>query len=130
MNWPERQPQRRPDAKQKQPPLAIAPFNAATAKKHQQAWADCLGVPVEITNSIGMKLVLIPPGEFDMGLTQADIDHELATIENQESWTAEQIRGIGPQHRASHVSRSSYVSTYFSDRIHAVARESAYSFQR
>ena len=49
------------------PPLAIAPFDADQAKKHQQAWADYLGVPVEITNSIGMMLVLIPPGEFLMG---------------------------------------------------------------
>ena len=27
-------------------------------------WARHLGVPVEYTNSIGMKFVLIPPGEF------------------------------------------------------------------
>ena len=49
------------------PALAIAPFNADEARKHQEAWARYLGVPVEITNSIGMKLVLIPPGEFMMG---------------------------------------------------------------
>ena len=28
-----------------------------------------LGMPVEQTNSIGMKFALIPPGEFDMGST-------------------------------------------------------------
>jgi formylglycine-generating enzyme required for sulfatase activity len=49
------------------PPLAIAPFDAAKAKEHQQAWADYLGLPLETTNSIGMKFVLIPPGEFLMG---------------------------------------------------------------
>jgi formylglycine-generating enzyme required for sulfatase activity/serine/threonine protein kinase len=49
------------------PPPAIAPFDEKKAKEHQQAWAKYLGVPVEITNSIGMKLVLIPPGEFMMG---------------------------------------------------------------
>jgi formylglycine-generating enzyme required for sulfatase activity/serine/threonine protein kinase len=32
-----------------------------------QAWANDFGVPVESTNSIGMKLKLIPPGEFMMG---------------------------------------------------------------
>ena len=51
----------------KPPPLAVAPFDAALARKHQQRWARYLGVPVEMTNAIGMKLVLIPPGEFTMG---------------------------------------------------------------
>jgi len=49
------------------PPPAVAPFDEAQAKRHQKEWADHLGVPVEMTNSIGMKLVLIPPGEFEMG---------------------------------------------------------------
>jgi formylglycine-generating enzyme required for sulfatase activity len=49
------------------PPFAIAPFDETTAKEYQQAWARRLGVPVEITNSIGMKMTLIPPGEFMMG---------------------------------------------------------------
>src|SRR2546423_989623 len=49
------------------PPLAIVPFDAAKAKEHQAAWAKHLGVPVEVTNSIGMKLQLIPPGEFVTG---------------------------------------------------------------
>ena len=52
------------------PPLAIAPFDEKKAKEHQEAWAKRLGVPVEITNSIGMKLVLIPPGEFGHGFAQ------------------------------------------------------------
>ena len=37
------------------PPFAVAPFDAAKAKEHQDAWAKHLGVPVEHTNSIGMK---------------------------------------------------------------------------
>jgi len=49
------------------PPPAIAPFDADHAKQHQQAWADYLGEPVETTNSIGMKLAVIPPGTFTMG---------------------------------------------------------------
>ncbi len=51
----------------KTPPLAIAPFDAAQANEHQKAWADHLGVPVKLRNSIGMKFVVIPPGEFMMG---------------------------------------------------------------
>ncbi len=45
------------------PPLATAPFDAAQAKVHQEAWAKHLGLPVEFTNGIGMKFRLIPPGE-------------------------------------------------------------------
>ncbi|MGO8751083.1 MAG: bifunctional serine/threonine-protein kinase/formylglycine-generating enzyme family protein [Thermoguttaceae bacterium] len=55
------------------PPRAVAPFDATRAKQHQEAWAKHLGVPAETTNSIGMKLVLIPPGEFDMGATPEEI---------------------------------------------------------
>lgn len=49
------------------PPLSIAPCSADQARNHQQAWAKHLGVPVEYTNSLGMKFMLIPPGEFMMG---------------------------------------------------------------
>jgi len=58
------------------PPLAVAPFSATAARGHQQAWAKYLGQPVEMTNSVGMKLTLIPPGEFGMGSTvsAAEID--------------------------------------------------------
>ncbi len=59
------------------PPPAIAPFDAAEAKQHQRAWAEYLKLPVERTNSIGMKLVLIPPGEFTMGSTAAEIEEAL-----------------------------------------------------
>jgi len=55
------------------PPPAIAPFAATEAKRIQKQWADHLGVPVEDTNSIGMPLALIPPGEFDMGSTPEQI---------------------------------------------------------
>jgi hypothetical protein len=56
-------------------PLAVAPFDGAEAKRHQEASAKHLGAPVELENSIGMKLVLIPAGEslriqFAVGLPQ------------------------------------------------------------
>lgn len=41
-----------PDA----PPPAKSPFNTEQAKAHQEAWAEHLGVEVETTNSIGMKM--------------------------------------------------------------------------
>jgi formylglycine-generating enzyme required for sulfatase activity len=55
------------------PPPAIAPFDTAAAKAHQEAWAKYLGQPVETTNSVGMKLVVIPPGEFLMGKQQVPV---------------------------------------------------------
>jgi formylglycine-generating enzyme required for sulfatase activity len=54
------------------PPLAIAPFDADRANQHQQAWAEYLDVPSPMTNSIGMELLLIPPGEFMMGSPEDD----------------------------------------------------------
>ncbi|GIW80547.1 MAG: hypothetical protein KatS3mg105_2354 [Gemmatales bacterium] len=71
----------KPDGKPKpvdeRPPLAVAPFDAAKAKELQERWAKYLGVPVEIENSIGMKLRLIPPGRFVMGTTDNTSPDEL-----------------------------------------------------
>jgi formylglycine-generating enzyme required for sulfatase activity len=53
------------------PPAAlfpvVVPYDATIAREHQRNWAGHLRVPVEIENSLGMRLTLIPPGEFDMG---------------------------------------------------------------
>jgi formylglycine-generating enzyme required for sulfatase activity len=46
---------------------AAAPLDAPTVRQYQQSWAHYLGTPAEIVNSIGMKLTVIPPGEFVMG---------------------------------------------------------------
>ncbi len=54
------------------PPLAVAPFTTADAKEHQKAWADHLGSSVERVNSLGMRLRLMPPGEFLMGAPDDD----------------------------------------------------------
>jgi formylglycine-generating enzyme required for sulfatase activity len=83
------------------PPLAIAPFNEATAKRHQAAWAKHMGVPVETTNSLGMRFVLIPPGEFDMGAT-ADLIDQLAKeaeSKNEAVQIVDSLRSATPRHR-------------------------------
>jgi formylglycine-generating enzyme required for sulfatase activity len=54
------------------PPLAVAPFGSDQAKAHQKAWADHLGTPVQITDSVGIKFNLIPPGEFLMGSLESE----------------------------------------------------------
>jgi formylglycine-generating enzyme required for sulfatase activity len=83
------------------PPLAIAPFDAAKAKEHQAAWAKHLGVSVETTNSIGMKLMLIPPGEFDMGSSAEQVARlvEEAKAQNAPSGIIDQLRSEAPKHR-------------------------------
>lgn len=42
----------------------LSPQDAQSLQKH---WADYIQQPVEIENSIGIKFVVIPPGEFTMG---------------------------------------------------------------
>ena len=49
------------------PALLTLPFDKAEAKRAQDEWSHYLKTPVELTNSIGMKLVLVPPGEYYMG---------------------------------------------------------------
>jgi formylglycine-generating enzyme required for sulfatase activity len=81
------------------PPLAIAPFDEKTARQHQARWAKYLGTPVVQTNSIGMKLVLIPPGEFEMGSRKEVIDDEIAKGYANESWFRSFLLSEGPAHR-------------------------------
>ena len=82
------------------PPLAKAPFDAAQAKAHQAAWAKHLGIEVETTNSVGAKMVLIPPGEFLMG-EQINVGLKFAqdaklSLNNTEK---SRMQEEGPQHR-------------------------------
>lgn len=87
----------------RQPPPAVAPFSAAEARQHQEQWANHLGVPVERTNSLGMKLVLIPPGEFEMGASEEEVQHAtLAADSNNMSWAARLMRSEGPQEMHRH----------------------------
>ncbi len=80
------------------PKPAIAPFDAAKAKQHQEAWAKYLGVPVEYSNSIGMKFRLIPPGEFMIGSTPEEIETALKDAGEDKQWLA-YIRSEVPKHR-------------------------------
>jgi formylglycine-generating enzyme required for sulfatase activity/predicted Ser/Thr protein kinase len=95
-----------------EPPPAIAPFDAQKAKEHQEAWAKHLGVPVETTNSIGMKLVLIPPGEFMMGSPKELIEEELKIhADDKEPWYRNSLPSEGPQHRVR-ITRPFYFAVY------------------
>jgi formylglycine-generating enzyme required for sulfatase activity len=78
------------------PALAKAPFAAAEAKQHQQRWAKFLGAAVEVTNAIGMELMFIPAGEFEMGTDDNEIERlmPLATGTKREDFADEQPRHL------------------------------------
>ncbi len=84
------------------PPPAVAPFDAEQARQHQEVWAKHLGVPVEYTNSLGMKFRLIPPGEFVMGSTPTEIEDAIAVIKaanpNDKYWP-QFPKSEEPQHK-------------------------------
>jgi len=59
-------------ARSQSPGYARAPFTAQTAYIKQSECAEAWGIPVEFDNSLGMRLRLIPPGEFKMGVPEAE----------------------------------------------------------
>ncbi|MDX1967547.1 MAG: protein kinase, partial [Planctomycetaceae bacterium] len=82
------------------PKPAIAPFDAAQATKHQEEWAAYLKIPVEYTNTLGMKFRLIPPGEFMMGSTAEEIAEALKDVHLDKHWQ-ECIQSEAPQHKVN-----------------------------
>src|SRR5207237_10726317 len=55
------------------PPPAIAPFDDSRAKAYQEAWARHLEVPAHWEGPCGIRFQLIPPGEFVMGSSGAEV---------------------------------------------------------
>ncbi len=91
------------------PKPAIAPFDAAQAKKHQEEWAAFLNVPVDYENSIGMKFMLVPPGEFLMGSTEGEIEEALK-FTGEDTELPARIRSEAPQHKVA-LTQPFYLST-------------------
>lgn len=55
------------NAEDGKPAILVAPFDETAARAAQESWATSIKGDVAFTNSIGIKLRLIPPGEFLMG---------------------------------------------------------------
>jgi len=55
------------DDKPRLPQVQRFPFSEEQAKQFRDDYARAAGLSKEVTNSVGMKLVLIPPGSFEMG---------------------------------------------------------------
>lgn len=56
--------------------VATVPRTAADARAAQQQWASYFGANIEETNSLGMRLAMIPPGKFLMGAHRLDTQAE------------------------------------------------------
>ncbi len=84
------------------PPPAVAPFDAASARALQQAWAEHLGIDLEIHDErIGVDLILIPPGEFTMGSAPEEIARLEATFAHEllSEYQLNLLRSETPQRR-------------------------------
>lgn len=66
--------------------IAELPFTATVARQLQAAWAKQLGQPVELSSSTGLKLVLIPPGKFQMGSSTRQMDDAVVHVPNSTRW--------------------------------------------
>lgn len=94
------------------PVPASAPFNAEQARQHREAWAKYRGVEVERTNSLGMTLKLIPPGEFTQG-TSADAAAQPVANPNWyfARWVHERREAERPP-RVARISQPMYVGAH------------------
>lgn len=49
------------------------PIKAVIAREYQRAYAQRLHLPLEILNGLGMRFVLVPPGNFRMGSPETEL---------------------------------------------------------
>lgn len=96
---------KQPDGQE--PSLLLAPFDQSEALAARKAWAQYQGLGEDRKNSIGMQLVLIPPGEYLMGsgetLEQLRRDFKFGN----KTWLASEL----PQHRVR-IARPYYLGAY------------------
>jgi serine/threonine protein kinase/formylglycine-generating enzyme required for sulfatase activity len=94
------------------PPMAVAPFTAEEATRLQSLWAERLQVPVEFTNSAGMRMRLVPPGEFLRGSTAAESEAALQELANEDRpYWEKYVASEGPPHPVT-LSRPIYFGIY------------------
>lgn len=67
-------------ATSREPMGLIAPFDAEGAQLARQQWSEYLQSEVTIENSVGMQLLLIPPGRFLMGSRREEEARDIAEL--------------------------------------------------
>ena len=76
-----------------------ASFDPKEAREYQERFSRHSGLPLEIINSIGMKLVLIPSGEFEMGSPDDLIATEMQRPDGwYTSWYRDHLPTEAPGH--------------------------------
>ena len=96
------------------PPLAKPVMFAIEAANIQKQWAEYLGVQVEETNSTGINLVLIPPGEFEMGSTPEEVKWALEYAQKNnvtDKWYLERVPSEAPRHHVK-ITKPFYLAMY------------------
>jgi len=93
-----------PESQAKAPPIAVAPFDQATARNHQRLWAQYLDLPIErefnLPGPVPMSLILVPPGEFLMGSSAEQQSWYLEeAVKLEDTFAGTVIPHEGPQHR-------------------------------
>ena len=83
---------------------AVAPMTPGEAQQCQQAWAEFMGLPVEVTlwlpGDIPLAMMVIPPGEFTMGSGQAEQERFIELAKPyRDRFAAFRIRSEGPAKR-------------------------------
>jgi formylglycine-generating enzyme required for sulfatase activity/serine/threonine protein kinase len=106
----------RPEPVDEGPELLVAPFDEGAASRARAAWALYLHTPEQMANSIGMKLQLIPPGEFRMGSEETYlelVDHFPNVREAEEANPVSRLglTSARPQH-AVRITKPYYLGAY------------------
>ncbi len=90
-------PQRTDHIADPEPSPATAPFDAIQANEHQRAWSRHLVLPVEHTNSVGMKFRLIPPGSVQEGRKPEPVaTAPVLRMVDPEEWEHQEIQREAP----------------------------------
>jgi len=69
------------------------PFAPNIAKSRQKKWGELLGIDIEFVNTAGISMVLIPPGEFEIGFTPSE--RNIATNQTDSDAIKQMIQSAG-----------------------------------
>ncbi len=93
------------------PPLMTVPMTAEEVQALQQRWGEYLGVPVEFKNSMGISMVLVPPGDFRMGGTESQLRAGFGVVNQNDAHWMSCYESAAPQHDVR-LTHPYYISRY------------------
>lgn len=80
------------------PHAAETPFSPEQARLLQQQWAEFLGLEAEQSNSLGVKMILIPPGIYQMGSDENDLAELVRMFPDELLTISKHYRNETPRH--------------------------------